>query len=215
MENKLYRVDLIESERGVGKNKYGTILFIEEINALKYIKEYNSKNNLETVPSYYTFAELYGLVEVEMNLENAFDYTSNKKGNKMTYQIPENAIIMSIKEDLISSEARGWRELYEGLIIETDKGSIKLAITIGQCCCANFGSLFFETPDDITQFVGAKILEIEDIDIKHDECIDNETQLRITTDRGIIQYAIYNEHNGYYSHGTILQVFDTIEHEYL
>ena len=73
------------------------------------------------------------------------------------------------------------------------------------------GALFFETPDDVSQFVGAKILQIQDIDIKREEYIDNETQLRITTDRGIIQYAIYNEHNGYYCHGTILQVFDTIE----
>ena len=73
------------------------------------------------------------------------------------------------------------------------------------------GCIIFETPDDVSQFVGAEILQIEDIDIKREEFIDNETQLRITTDRGNIQYAIYNEHNGYYSHGTILQVFDTIE----
>ena len=129
----------------------------------------------------------------------------------MTYQIPENAIIQSIKEDTIVDKSRGWRESYEGLIIETDKGSIKLVISDSQSCCEQWGALFFETPDDISQFIGAEILQIEDIDIKREEFIDNETQLRITTDRGIIQYAIYNEHNGYYSHGTILQVFDSIE----
>ena len=129
----------------------------------------------------------------------------------MTYQIPENAIIQSIKEDTIVDKSRGWRESYEGLIIETDKGSIKLVISDSQSCCEHWGALFFETPDDISQFIGAEILQIEDIDIKREEFIDNETQLRITTDRGIIQYAIYNEHNGYYSHGTILQVFDSIE----
>ena len=126
----------------------------------------------------------------------------------MTYQIPENAIIQSIKEDTIVDS---WRESYEGLIIETDKGSIKLVISDSQSCCEQWWALFFETLDDISQFVGAEILQIEDIDIKREEYIDNETQLRITTDRGIIQYAIYNEHNGYYSHGTILQVFDCIE----
>ena len=129
----------------------------------------------------------------------------------MTYEIPENAIIQSIKEDTIVDNSRGWRESYEGLIIETDKGSIKLVISDSQSCCEQWGALFFETPDDISQFIGAEILQIEDIDIKREEFIDNETQLRITTDRGIIQYAIYNEHNGYYSHGTILQVFDCIE----
>ena len=129
----------------------------------------------------------------------------------MTYEIPENAIIQSIKEDTIVDNSRGWRESYEGLIIETDKGSIKLVISDSQSCCEQWGALFFETPDDISQFIGAEISQIQDIDIKREEFIDNETQLRITTDRGIIQYAIYNEHNGYYSHGTILQVFDTIE----
>ena len=126
----------------------------------------------------------------------------------MTYQIPENAIIQSIKEDTIVDS---WRESYEGLINETDKGSIKLVISDSQSCCEQWGALFFETPDDVSQFVGAEIIGIEDIYIKREEYIDNETQLRITTDRGIIQYAIYNEHNGYYSHGTILQVFDSIE----
>ena len=129
----------------------------------------------------------------------------------MTYQIPENAIIQNIKEDTIVDKSRGWRESYEGLIIETDKGSIKLVISDSQSCCEQWGALFFETPDDISQFIGAEISQIQDIDIKREEFIDNETQLRITTDRGIIQYAIYNEHNGYYSHGTILQVFDSIE----
>lgn len=129
----------------------------------------------------------------------------------MLYKIPNNAKILSIKEDTIVDNSRGWSESYEGLIIETDKGRIKLVISARQSCCEHWGALFFETPDDISQFIGAEILQIEDIDIKREEDISNETQLRITTDKGIIQYAIYNEHNGYYSHGTILQVFDCIE----
>lgn len=131
----------------------------------------------------------------------------------MIYEIPENAKILSIKEDTIVDKSNGYKETYEGLIIETDKGSIKLVINDSQSCCENFGSLFFETPDVISQFIDAEILQIEDISIKREEYIDtdSETQLRITTDKGIIQYAIYNEHNGYYGHGTILQVFDTIE----
>lgn len=127
------------------------------------------------------------------------------------YNIPENATIQSIREDSIKYDG-SW---YEGLVIETDKGDIKLVISTGQSCCEHYGSLFFETPDDISQFIGAEILQIEDIYIKHDDDIDHETQLRITTDEGVIQYAIYNEHNGYYSHGTIVQVFDYIEYSSL
>ena len=129
----------------------------------------------------------------------------------MTYEIPQNAKILSITEDTIVDKSHGYKQTYEGLIIETDKGSIKLVISDDQSCCEQWGALFFETPDNVSQFIGAEILQIEDIDIKRDEWIDNETQLRITTDKGIIQYAIYNEHNGYYSHATILQVFDRIE----
>lgn len=126
----------------------------------------------------------------------------------MVYKIPENAVIQSIEEGTIKADSSGYEQYHEGLIIETDKGDIKLVIATGQCCCEQWGSLFFETPDDISQFVGAEILQIEDISIKREKYINNETQLRITTDEGVIQYAIYNEHNGYYSHGTILQVFD-------
>lgn len=129
----------------------------------------------------------------------------------MIYEIPENAKILSIKEDTIVDRSSGYKQTYEGLIIETDKGSIKLVISDSQSCCEQWCALFFETADNISQFIGAEILQIEDIDIKRDEWIDNETQLKITTNKGIIQYAIYNEHNGYYSHGTILQVFDRIE----
>lgn len=130
----------------------------------------------------------------------------------MKYQIPENAIILSIKEDTVEDDYS-----YEGLIIETDKGMIKLAISDSQYCCEHFGALFFETPDDTDQFIGARILSIEDISIKRDDYIKEhqETQLRITTDKGVIQYAIYNSHNGYYAHSTLKQVFESIEYDSL
>ena len=94
----------------------------------------------------------------------------------MTYEIPGNAIIQSIKEDTIVDNSRGWRESYEGLIIETNKGCIKLVISDSQSCCEKWGASFFETPDDISQFIGAEISQIQDIDIKREEFIDNETQ---------------------------------------
>ena len=140
----------------------------------------------------------------------------------MKYKIPDNSIILSIKEDVIIDSPSEWDEEYEGqtieyegLIIETDKGSIKLVIDMKSQCCENSGALFFDTPDDVSSFIGATIFEIEDIDIKREDYMDYETQLRILTSRGIIQYAIYNQHNGYYSHATIIQVFDSVEHSSL
>lgn len=44
----------------------------------------------------------------------------------MIYKIPENATILSIKEDAIRDDSRGW---CEGLIIETNKGDIRLGIS--------------------------------------------------------------------------------------
>ena len=124
----------------------------------------------------------------------------------MVYEIPKDAKIETIKEDSIVFNDR----YYEGLIINTNKGDIKLVIVDSQQCCENFGGLFFDTPDDINSFKGATILSVENIEISVSDIPKNasETQLRIATDKGIIQYAIYNEHNGYYNHGTIVQVFE-------
>ena len=133
----------------------------------------------------------------------------------MKYEIPDNSIILSIKEDVIIDDSRGWNTEYEGLIIETDEGSIKLVINTDVQCCEKSGALFFDTPDDVSRFIGATIFEIENIDIEREDYMDNETQLRIITSKGVIQYAIYNEHNGYYAHATIIQVFDNIKHSSL
>lgn len=126
----------------------------------------------------------------------------------MNYIVPENSIILEIKElEYVKEKDR----YYNGLYIKTNNGDIKVLISDGQQCCENYGYLFFETPDDIKMFIDATIISIEDIDITFDNSIENQTQLRITTNKGVIQYAIYNEHNGYYSHGTITQVFDSLD----
>lgn len=85
----------------------------------------------------------------------------------------------------------------------------------------NGGALFLETPDDPSKVVGAKIISITDIQIPNyataEYALDagDETQLQIKTTKGIIQYAVYNSHNGYYSHAAFTQVFDTKEETYL
>lgn len=130
----------------------------------------------------------------------------------MKFKIPKNAKIISINDDY--SETIDYDE-FSGLYIDTDKGAIKLIISNSQCCCEEFGGLFFETPDSVDKFIGATIVSVEDINVIRDEdfsldCGD-ETQLKITTSKGILQYAIYNSHNGYYGHGAIKQVFDKVE----
>lgn len=134
----------------------------------------------------------------------------------MEYKIPYNARILDINP--------GYREKYthyimEGLYINTDKGVIKILIDNLLQYEEDAGALFLETPDDISKFVGAKILKIEDVCIgltarEHHECGD-ESQLKIVTNKGVLQYAVYNVHNGYYSHAVFKQVFTNTEEGYI
>jgi len=134
----------------------------------------------------------------------------------MKYRIPDNAKITSINDEFNSEKYR-YKNL-EGLYITTDKGGITLLIDNRGQCCEIYGSGFIETPDDISKYIGAKIISIEDTndsELNPDDEESCETQLRITTNRGVLQYAVYNSHNGHYSHTVFLQVFDFIENNSL
>lgn len=54
---KIYQVNLTEYEKGWGSKVFNTLYFKKEENALSYIKEYNSKNNLKMNLDYYTKAD--------------------------------------------------------------------------------------------------------------------------------------------------------------
>lgn len=132
----------------------------------------------------------------------------------MIYEIPKDAIIESIDSDFE-------QDTMIGLCIKTNKGDIKLLIAADQSCCENFGNLFFDTPDPINNFIGSTLLEVKNIDVPNGSYLGyglddgNETQLRITTSKGVLQYAIYNSHNGYYGHCTFQQVFEKINEAYI
>ena len=58
-----YRVDIIESERGLGSKIDETIYFDNEAEARQYAIDYNRKyNNLDYVPDWYMRAEYVGAV---------------------------------------------------------------------------------------------------------------------------------------------------------
>lgn len=126
----------------------------------------------------------------------------------MEFKIPENPVIISIEDDFDDN-------YNTGLKICTDKGVIMILIDMEAACCEETGHNFIDTPDDITTFIGAKIQKIEAIEIDNSDSEDardyedKEVQLKVTTDKGVLQYAVYNSHNGYYSHTSFVQVFDT------
>lgn len=68
----------------------------------------------------------------------------------------------------------------------------------GQSCCE---SRYMRTDDDLTQFVGAKLVaaEVRQAPDIEDEYGTHEVAfLVVNTDRGNITTSTHNEHNGYY-----------------
>lgn len=53
----IWRVDIIESERGWGQKLDESIYFDNEPEAAQFVKEYNARNNKPTVPDWYMYAK--------------------------------------------------------------------------------------------------------------------------------------------------------------
>ena len=105
---------------------------------------------------------------------------------------------------------------YEGYQIITDKQTIKLAIDNGGQCCENFG--YFMSEDNIEEFVGASLISVEVVDtLLNTEKLKTNCNsygsdwddtyvmfVNINTDKGLLQFVAYNEHNGYYGHEALV-----------
>lgn len=104
---------------------------------------------------------------------------------------------------------------YDGFEIKTDKGSILIAIDSDQGCCESFGSI--SSVEDFSKFIGTNILSyrcIDQADYKDCELTKNKAGdfvdvfdcafVDFMTDKGTLQFAVYNHHNGYYGHHIIL-----------
>ncbi|PEU05206.1 hypothetical protein CN527_02375 [Bacillus cereus] len=107
----------------------------------------------------------------------------------------------------------GWQE-YAGYEIVTTEQIIYLLIENRQQCCEDFGYFLSEESDETIQsFVGAEIFDIKVTDtarnvkkIKEleedylDWEVANTMLIDLETNKGVLQFAAYNEHNGYYGH---------------
>ncbi len=60
----VYKVNIIESERGWGQKIDDVIYFSTQEKALDYIKEYNKSNTSEHVPDWYMVAQYDGTVQI-------------------------------------------------------------------------------------------------------------------------------------------------------
>jgi hypothetical protein len=117
--------------------------------------------------------------------------------------------ILAIRETFFGKNSYGG---HEGYLIITDKQEIELSIAAGQDCCEHFGYLMSE--DNVSDYVGATLLDMTLTDTALNKAAMESEGLNsphwvyeggimfvdIKTDRGVLQFVAYNEHNGYYGH---------------
>ena len=112
---------------------------------------------------------------------------------------------------------------YDGVIITFDDNTqLKFGINDSQDCCEQWG--YLHSVDEVEEFIGAEYLGYEERNtwpeqVKESECDmgggGGFQAIDVKTSNGVMQFVVYNSHNGYYSHSTILIVGDTVKQERL
>lgn len=97
---------------------------------------------------------------------------------------------------------------YDGFIIETDKQVIRLGIDNGQSCCEDWG--YIASEDNFEDFVNSNLISINEVSTALEVnkiklgteyvCEGSAVFINVETTKGTLQFVLYNEHNGYYSH---------------
>lgn len=130
-------------------------------------------------------------------------------------------------EELSNYKTGEYGFVYDGYEIFTDKQSIKLLIDTDQQCCETSG--YFWCNDNPKDFIGASLLDIKLTDTELNEAvmIKNECEtnggyweggimfVNIETDKGVLQFVAYNQHNGYYGHKALVISKQLTHDEYL
>lgn len=102
---------------------------------------------------------------------------------------------------------------FEGVVITLEDGKdFKFGISTYQECCESWG--YLHSSDDVSDFLGAEFLSWEEVDTWPSSIENPEEKygfdsggfqaINVLTSKGILQFVVYNAHNGYYSHVTII-----------
>lgn len=109
---------------------------------------------------------------------------------------------------------------YVGVDITLDDGRhVKFGISNGQHCCESWD--YLHPADDYSEYIGAEYLGLREIDTwpefsrnKYEyEC--GFQAIEVMTSKGPLQFVVYNDHNGFYSHAVITVEGDKVEVNYL
>lgn len=121
--------------------------------------------------------------------------------------------ILSITDTTFDVKDRksSYVQTFEGFVIKTDKQTIKIGVSNSQDCCERFGHLM--TNDNSKEFIGAKLLKV----VKVDKALNNKVLpdiesldegeamfINLETSKGLLQFVVYNSHNGYYGHSAVV-----------
>ena len=128
--------------------------------------------------------------------------------------------IIEISEFLNDELESSWNR-YEGWRVVTEDDTITVGISNYASCCETWG--YFSTDDDPKKFVGADLIEVTRVT---DGTVPRSVTeygldsggamfVNFKTDRGTFQIAVYNAHNGYYSHEAVVISRDLNLSEYL
>lgn len=123
--------------------------------------------------------------------------------------------ILRIEATTFKNDKSSWCE-FEGFQVITDKQTIKLGIANSQSCCESWG--YFMSEDDLSGFIGARLIDVKIVDdalnvTKLKESVSSygenycecETMfVNFDTDKGLLQFTAYNDHNGYYGHSAVV-----------
>lgn len=115
-------------------------------------------------------------------------------------------------KDLEFENNDGFRTSWAGYEVVTNERRIRLYIENNQQCCENFG--YFWSNDKMEDFLGSALYGIKLTDTSLNEVKFSERGINprnldyggkvmfvnLITDRGVLQFVAYNDHNGYYGH---------------
>lgn len=102
---------------------------------------------------------------------------------------------------------------YDGYKITTDNHEFYILIDNLQCCCEDWG--YFASEDDFDMYIGKELKEVNltDTALNNQKAEENgkygydnggiQFINFAFTDGSVLQFAVYNAHNGYYGHGII------------
>ena len=113
--------------------------------------------------------------------------------------------IISIVAGVWKDDRKDYPSTYDGYTIVTDSQRIRIGVSAGQRCCEQTG--YFMSEDEPKEFIGAYVKEVTvtDTALHTYDALNYMDEggvmfVNLVTSAGVLQFAAYNKHNGYYGH---------------